>query len=82
MSAWKSFAIEWDTDYGIDRRSGWSIIHDGIVVVELEPWLVVAIVKAFVRWRRWGARRTPGGTMTPGVLESRGKGRACRDHLT
>lgn len=50
----KPFKIEYDTDYGIERRRGWSIVYDGIVFVELERWLVVALWKAWRRIRRRG----------------------------
>jgi hypothetical protein len=45
--AMTNFSLEWDRDYGLLRRTGWSIIWNGHVVVELEPWFVVAIAKAF-----------------------------------
>lgn len=28
----KSFQLHYDQDYGIDHKSGWSVIYDGIVV--------------------------------------------------
>lgn len=31
----RHFKIEWDKDYGIDHRRGWTATVDGIVVVEL-----------------------------------------------
>jgi len=44
--------IEYDRNYGIDRRTGWTIVYDGSVLVELEPWLIAAIWKSLPRWRR------------------------------
>ena len=41
----RSFSVAWDGNYGIDRRSGWSVTIDGIVVVELEPSLLGAAMK-------------------------------------
>jgi hypothetical protein len=46
-----SFAIEWNEDYGIDKRTGWTVKLGGRVLVELEPFLVVAL------WKAWRGRR-------------------------
>ena len=46
--AWNRFGIEYDTDYGMDKRSGWTFWWNGSVVVEFEP-LVRAL---WVGWRR------------------------------
>ena len=54
----KSLRIDYDVDYGIDKRTGWSIHWDRLCVVQLEPWFVVAVFKAWrqvrmiKRWRR------------------------------
>lgn len=48
-----SFEIEYDEDYGIDHRNGWSICIDGSYAVQLEPSLPRAIVKALRSWMRW-----------------------------
>jgi len=45
----KSLRLEWDREYGIDKRRGWTITYDGCVLVQLERFLMVAIWKA---WRR------------------------------
>jgi hypothetical protein len=45
----KSLTIEFDRDYGIDKRTGWSIKVDGRVVVELERFLLMALIKAVRR---------------------------------
>ena len=39
--------IDYDKNYGINQRNGWSIIVKGSVVAELERFLVVAI------WKTW-----------------------------
>jgi len=56
----KHFAVEFSTlevnyrsDYGIDRRSGWSVAYDGSVLVQFERWLVIALIKAWRLWRTW-----------------------------
>ncbi len=52
-----SIRIDYDSDYGIDKRSGWSISFGGIVYVELERFLAGAIIKAvgrFIRLRENG----------------------------
>ena len=45
-----SLAFAWDENYGSEKRTGWSVGCDGIYLSQLEPWLVVALVKAL--WRR------------------------------
>ena len=53
MIRWpNSLAIEWDRDYGVDRRSGWTVKVNGCVLAQLERWLAVALWKAWRR-RRW-----------------------------
>lgn len=46
-------SLEYDRDYGIDRRNGWSIVCSGRVLANIEPWLVAAIWKAWQNWRLW-----------------------------
>ena len=48
-----SFAIEWDKDYGIDKRTGWTVKLDGAVLVQLERFLLVALWKSWRRKRLW-----------------------------
>lgn len=45
----KGNGIEYDSDYGIDHRSGWSVIWDGSYIVQLEKHLIVAL------WKAWKA---------------------------
>jgi hypothetical protein len=49
----KCFRLEYDSDYGVYRRAGWTIVWDGQIVAELEPWLIVAVFKAWRRVRAW-----------------------------
>ena len=49
----ESFALQWDKDYGVHHRKGWSVCIDGCFVSELEPWLFVALWKGFWTWRSW-----------------------------
>ncbi len=46
----KSFQIHWDVSYGIAKRRGWSVIYDCRVLSSFEPYLIVALWKA---WRAW-----------------------------
>jgi len=49
----KLFGIELqhDRNYGIDKRTGWSICVAGSFYCQLEPWLIVATCKAIrVAW--------------------------------
>lgn len=58
----KQFSIEFNRDYGIDRRTGWTVTWDGCVLSQLQPWLVVAVWKAIAyEWKvrriaRWAER--------------------------
>jgi hypothetical protein len=45
----RNFRIEWDKNYGVDKRTGWSISFNGSFLVELEKRLSVAIIKAGYR---------------------------------
>ena len=42
----RSLALDFDRDYGIDHRTGWSIAVNGHYAVELEPHLIVAFFKS------------------------------------
>ncbi len=44
----KSLKIEYDNNYGINRRSGWTVVVDGITCVQLERWLLVALFRAWL----------------------------------
>jgi hypothetical protein len=52
----RSFRIEYDRDYGIDRRSGWTTTVNGIVCVELTSLLRAVFVAAREVIRRSGRR--------------------------
>lgn len=43
----KSLRVDYDTSYGIDDKSGWSVAIDGHYLVQFERFLFVAISKAF-----------------------------------
>jgi hypothetical protein len=50
----RQFKIEWDKNYGIDNREGWSVVMDGSVLSELQPSLVWALFEAWwSRVRTW-----------------------------
>jgi hypothetical protein len=44
----KKFELQFDRDYGCNKRTGWSIIEDGHVVVELESNIFIT----FIKWAR------------------------------
>jgi hypothetical protein len=48
----RSLQIDYDTDYGIDHRSGWSVHINGICYVELVPHLLPALWVAWRMYRR------------------------------
>lgn len=45
MKSFKSLRIEYDTDYGIDKRTGWSATVDGVVVVQFEVSMMAMLAK-------------------------------------
>ena len=47
----KQFSIDFDRDYGVSKRTGWSITEDGTCLVELEKHLILALIK-WIRKRR------------------------------
>jgi hypothetical protein len=49
----QGFELHFDVDYGIDRRSGWSVIIDGSVVVQFADSPEAAIKEALDRVRGW-----------------------------
>jgi len=40
------YKIEFDRDYGIDKRTGWSICVDGHYIIQLEKHFLMALIKA------------------------------------
>ena len=47
----KNFSIDFNRDYGIDKKTGWSININGSFYAQLERFLIVALIKAFyVYW--------------------------------
>lgn len=46
-----SWAIQYDRDYGVDRRTGYTVTIDGVVRAELEPDLPLAICRAILAER-------------------------------
>ena len=38
--------LDYDKNYGCDKRTGWSIAWDGCYLVQLERHLIIAIIKA------------------------------------
>jgi hypothetical protein len=49
----RRFDLTWDKDYGSGKRTGWTVTLDGVHLVQLEPWLVVALLRAVRTWFRW-----------------------------
>lgn len=41
----KSFSLEFERDFGLTGRTGWTISVDGHCIVMLERWLIVAVIK-------------------------------------
>lgn len=46
------FQLEYDRDYGVAKRSGWSVAWHGSYAVQLDPWLLSAL------WRAWRSIRS------------------------
>ncbi len=54
-------SLDWDKDYGINKRQGWSLTYDGMVIIELSSlWKVVFLgawgILDIIRYRRRDAR--------------------------
>jgi hypothetical protein len=49
----RSILIEYDKNYGFNKRAGYSMAIDGSYVSEFEKYLIVAIFKGFKRWLKW-----------------------------
>ena len=47
----KRFTLTYDSAYGLDRRSGWTVVIDGIVVVQFCKNPIIALLTAFKKWR-------------------------------
>lgn len=41
----RNVQIEYDKNYGCHNRSGWTIKENGCVIVELQRFLIVCIIK-------------------------------------
>ena len=50
---WGRLCIQFDRDYGIVNRTGWSVAWRGSFAVQLERWLVVGLFKAWRSVRTW-----------------------------
>ncbi len=42
----KNLIIDYDKDYGIDNKTGWSIAIDGHYITQFDKFLIIAIIKA------------------------------------
>lgn len=49
-----TFGLDFELNYGINGRAGWSVAIDGIYWVEFWPEPITAIVVAF--WRKWRSK--------------------------
>lgn len=48
------FSLQYDINYGIDKRCGWSISYHGVSEIEFEKHLLIALIKFFIkRIKRW-----------------------------
>jgi len=53
----RSFKVEYDTEYGCDKRTGWSVCINGSYVSELERFFLVAMFKGLFRYYSWKFKR-------------------------
>jgi hypothetical protein len=51
------FKLEFDKDYGCNKRTGWSIVEHGSIIVELEPSIILCFVKWILRRRRFREKK-------------------------
>lgn len=49
----RQFRLEYDRDYGVARRSGWTVVVDGMVVVELMETPQAALEQAVEKMSCW-----------------------------
>lgn len=49
--------IMWDTNYGVDKRTGWSMSIDGVVLVQFKRFLIVTLVLGW--WRHLKQKGNP-----------------------
>jgi hypothetical protein len=57
----RSFNLEFNRDYGIDRRTGWTVVIDGIVHVQFARGPLRAIALGLFRhWRMLRDMRVEG----------------------
>ena len=47
------FSLQWDSNYGIDCRRGWTVSINGITLVSFAKNPVVALWKAWRLWTRF-----------------------------
>lgn len=47
----KPFRLDYDPDYGIDHRSGWTVHYDGCVLVQFARGPLRALWRAWWKWR-------------------------------
>lgn len=53
----REFRLEYDSDYGVDHRSGWSVTVDGSVAAELMATPEAALKQAVERVAQWDPPR-------------------------
>jgi len=49
----RSFSLEFDRDYGMHKRTGWTVVMDGCVCSELERNILISLRKAYIRRWAW-----------------------------
>lgn len=47
----KQFSLQWDKDYGLLKKTGWTVTVDGLVIVHLKKSLLAALVLTWWRVR-------------------------------
>lgn len=48
----RKIRVDYDTEYGIEQRTGWSVAINGSYIVQFERFLIFAIAKAIWRHRK------------------------------
>jgi hypothetical protein len=49
----RHFAIEYNNNYGMRKRQGWTIVICGQVVCQFERYLLWALARAFAKYMFW-----------------------------
>lgn len=47
----KSFSVAYEKNYGLENKTGWNIVEDGIFIITFEKFLFIALIKWMIKRR-------------------------------